>query len=311
MTIRRLLSHPSLVAGSLIVLIFLGVALAAPLLAPRQGELPFLIPRDGSVKVPQPPGPGHPLGTMEAQNDIFYGLVWGARFAFRLSLLITAGRALLGILVGLFSGYYGRGVDAVLMRLTDSFLSFPVMVAVMVTVTLFGHDVYRVVTGYGFGFGYPMPNGPKAQLTIVLTLVAFGWMSYARLVRGNILSEREQEYIEAARSIGMRDRRILVRHLLPNATRGLPVLIASDIGMVVVWLATFHFVGLIPTNVTMMLADWGQMLAFARHWIVGGPGNAFAYWYTYLPVSAAIVLYSVGWNLVGDGLRDVLDPRLR
>jgi ABC-type dipeptide/oligopeptide/nickel transport system permease subunit len=154
-------------------------------------------------------------------------------------------------------------------------------------------------------------NRSKAQLTIVLTLVAFGWMSYARLVRGNILSEREQEYIEAARSIGMRDRRILFRHLLPNTTHGLPVLIASDIGMVVVWLATFHFVGLIPATVTMMLADWGQMLAFARNWIVGGPGNAFEYWYTYLPVSAAIVLYSVGWNLIGDGLRDVLDPRLR
>ena len=307
MTVYRLLSRPSLVVGSLIVLIFLAVALAAPLLAPRQGELPFLIPRDGFAKAPQPPGPSHPLGTMEAQNDIFYGLVWGARFAFRLSLLITAGRIFLGILVGLFSGYYGRGVDAVLMRLTDAFLSFPVMVAVMVTVTLFGHDTYITPEG----FVYPMPNGPKAQLTIVLTLVAFGWMSYARLVRGNLLSEREQEYIEAARSVGMRHRRILFRHLLPNTTHGLPVLIASDIGMVVVWLATFHFVGLIPANVTMMLADWGQMLAFARHWIVGGLGNAFEYWYTYLPVSAAIVLYSVGWNLVGDGLRDVLDPRLR
>jgi peptide/nickel transport system permease protein len=307
MTVHRLLSRPSLFVGSLIVLIFLAVALTAPLLAPRQGELPFLIPRDGFVKVPQPPGPSHPLGTMEAQNDIFYGLVWGARFALRLSLLITAGRAFLGILVGLFSGYYGRGVDAVLMRLTDAFLSFPVMVAVMVTVTLLGHDTYITPEG----FVYPMPNGPRAQLTIGLTLVAFGWMSYARLVRGNILSEREQEYIAAARSIGMRHWRILFRHLLPNTTRGLPVLIASDIGMVVVWLATFHFVGLIPANVTMMLADWGQMLAFARHWIVGGPGRAFEYWYTYLPVSAAIVLYSVGWNLIGDGLRDALDPRLR
>jgi ABC-type dipeptide/oligopeptide/nickel transport system permease subunit len=81
--------------------------------------------------------------------------------------------------------------------------------------------------------------------------------------------------------------------------------------MVVVWLATFHYVGLMPTTFTMMQADWGQMLAFGRHWIVGAPGNAFEYWYTYLPVSVAIVLYSVGWNLVGEGLRDVLDPRLR
>jgi peptide/nickel transport system permease protein len=244
---------------------------------------------------------------MEAQNDVFYGLVWGTRLALRLSLLITASRALLGITLGLVSGYFGRWVDAVLMRVTDAFLSFPMMAAVMVTVTLFGHDTFTTSRGYT----YPMPNGPRAQLTITLTLVAFGWMSYARLVRGNVLSEREKEYMEAARSTGIPHGRILFRHLLPNVTHGLPVLIASEIGMIVVWLATFNFIGLIPTSVNTMAADWGQMLAFARNWIVGTPASAFEYWYTYVPVSAAIVLFSIGCNLIGDGLRDAFDPRLR
>jgi len=178
---------------------------------------------------------------------------------------------------------------------------------VMVTVALFGNDLIAMPDG----IMRPFPNAPKTEAVIVLTLIVFGWMAYARLIRGNVLSEREKEYVQAARAVGVNNRRMIFRHLLPNATHGLPVMIASDIGMMVVWMAAFNFIGLIQGNKSMMVADWGQMLSFARNWIIGAGGNAFQYWYTYVPVSLAIVFFSVGWNLIGDGLRDVLDPRLR
>jgi peptide/nickel transport system permease protein len=176
------------------------------------------------------------------------------------------------------------------MRLTDAFLAFPLAAMLMVALVAL----------------------PLSKLSIVvLTFIVFGWMSYARLVRGNLLVEREKEYVQAARAIGVPRRRLIARHLFPNATHGLFVLMASDMGAVVLLVAAFTFIRLIGNESGGLLgADWGQMLSTSRNWIIGAPDRAFHYWYTYLPVSLAIVLFSVGWNLVGDGLRDVLDPRL-
>jgi len=137
-------------------------------------------------------------------------------------------------------------------------------------------------------------------------------MPYARLIRGNVLSAREKEYMVSAKAVGLPKWRAIFRHLLPNATQGLSALLTSDIGGVIVLYAAFTFIGLIGTySGTLMEVNWAQMLEQARDWIIGGPDKPFQYWYTYLPVSLAIVLFSVGWNLVGDGLQDVLDPRLR
>lgn len=119
--------------------------------------------------------------------------------------------------------------------------------------------------------------------------------------------ECEKAYVDSAIAIGARTRRIVWRYLLPNVTRGLFVLAASDVGAMVVWMATFRFIGLNTSFV--MLANWGDLLTSARNWIVGMPSDAFAYWYTYLPPSLAIVLFSVGWGLIGDGLQDLTDPR--
>jgi peptide/nickel transport system permease protein len=126
-----------------------------------------------------------------------------------------------------------------------------------------------------------------------------------------VLAEREKEYVQAARAIGAGHRRVIFRHLFPNSMQGLFVMVASDLGAVVVLLTMFAFIGLVRPSTGMLEADWGQMLSLSRDWIIGTPSNAFEYWYTYIPVSLAVVLFSVGWNLIGDGLRDVLDPRLR
>jgi peptide/nickel transport system permease protein len=302
----RIFTRPSLIAGILIVVVLAAVALAAPLIAPPvEGTLPGVIPNYGYSPEPTPPSAEHPLGLLSKQYDVLYGLIWGARRAFRAGLLVTAARLLVGVLLGLVSGYLGGWLDALLMRITDAFLSFPVMAAAMVMVALYGVEFYINPDG----IWYLLPA--REESIVMYALVIFGWMTYARLIRGNVLVEREKEYMQAARAAGVGHRRILLRHLLPNVTQGLFVTAASDVGAVVVLLAAFAFIGLFTPPFGLMEADWGQMLSAARNWIVGSPSNAFAYWYTYLPVSGAIILFSVGWNLIGDGLRDLFDPRLR
>jgi peptide/nickel transport system permease protein len=304
--VRSLFSRPSLALGSLIVLAFVVVAAAAPLLAaPVDEDNAYLIPKDGFGAIPEPPSREHLLGKLPQQYDIFYGLVWGTRTALKLGLFVALGRLLVGGLVGLVSGHYGTVVDAVIMRITDAFLAFPIVAAVMVTVALFARDL-QTTPGGGL---FLVPS--REEQVIILTLVLFGWMAYARVVRGNVLAEREKEYMQAATALGAPRRRVMFRHLLPNVTQGLFVLVASDIGAVVVLLATLTFIGLIPPPYGQMEADWGQMLVASRDWIIGSPANAFEHWYTYIPVSMAVVLFSVGWNLIGDGLREVLDPRVR
>jgi len=292
--IKRKLSKAELVAGSLLVLVFVAIAIAAPLISPPQTESPYQLPKDGWSLLPQPPGPDHPLGTLAGQYDVFYGLIWGTRLAFKIGLSIALGRAFIGVLLGLLSGYYGKLVDAVIMRITDAFMAFPVMAAAMVMLTLF-------IRMQGLLLG-------SSERIIILTLILFGWMQYARLIRGNVLAERSKEYMQATLSVGVPARRILFRHLLPNVTQGLFVLIASDIGAMVVLVAAFNFIGLVGNPGGHPLADWGQMLSLSRDWIIGTPVNAFEYWYTYLPPSLVIVLFSTSWNLIGDGLRDILDP---
>lgn len=293
--VRRWLSRPGLLLGVLIVLAFAVVAVAAPALAAPEGENPYLIPRYGYSMSPRPPSSEHPLGTMESGYDVLYGLVWGTRVAFRIGLAVTFGRALIGVMLGLIAGYYGGLLDAVIMRITDAFLAFPVVAAVLLIVNFLGGTWLAVAAHQVGGL-------------LVVSLVVFGWMQYARLVRGNVLAEREKEYIEAALSIGARVPRMIFRHILPNVPQGLFVLIASDVGAMVVLAAVFTFLG---SGGILGSADWGWMLSASRNWVIGARSDAFRYWYTYVPPSLALVFFSMGWNLIGDGLRDVLDPRLR
>jgi peptide/nickel transport system permease protein len=294
MTVKRILSNSELMLGILIVLAFAAVAVAAPTIAPPEGEDPYVMPKDGYSPTPKPPSADHPLGTMEDQYDMLYGLIWGTRVAFRVGVLITLGRALIGVLVGVISGYYGGRIDALIMRITDAFLAFPIVAAVLLMLT--------VSLDY---WGIRLGEGDRA---IVSALVLFGWMQYARLVRGNVLAERAKEYVEAAISIGGRDRRIIFRHVLPNATQGLFVLMASDVGAMVVTIAALTFIGISGEQPT---ADWGEILKSSRNWVIGAPTNAFEYWYSYIPPIMAIVFFSIGWSLIGDGLRQATDPRRR
>jgi peptide/nickel transport system permease protein len=285
-----------------IVLAFLIVAAAAPVIAPRLSDDEAAALRRGLGTLPQPPSPEHPLGMLPRGVDVLQGIVWGARAVLRVGLVVVAARALIGILVGLVAGYAGKVTDAVLMRVTDGFLAFPMIAAAMVMLAVLGFasDPFG-----GARFGY-LPT--REERIIQAALILFGWMAYARLVRANILVEREKEYILSARAGGIGRMRLLFRHLLPNSTQGLLVMMASDVGSVVVTLLAFVFIGLVGfSSDTLVQGDWGQMLVSGRNWIVAG--RPFAYWYTYLPLSLVVVLFAAGWNLIGDGLRDALDPR--
>lgn len=282
----RLRRRPAAVAGLVIVGAFAAVALLAPLLAPPPPNArdPYLIPQDGYATDPVPPSAGHPFGTTEQQYDLYYGMVWGARTAFQVAVAVVLASLLAGIVVGGLAGYYGRWVDEALMRFTDVVLAFPDIVLAVVLVAVLG------------------PGLSKAMAAVALV----SWPSYARLLRGDILSIKEREFVLAARALGASDARILLRHILPNAIYPLLILASLSIGRLVITAAALSFLGL---GAPIGYADWGQLISLSRNWILGNSGDPFAYWHTVLIPGGTIFLFVLGWNLLGDGLRDVLDPR--
>ena len=228
----------------------------------------------------------HILGTSQGQYDIFYGIVWGTRTAFRTGLIVTIATFLIGIIVGSISAYYGGGVDNFIMRIVDIFLTLPFILAALILATIL------------------TPRIGKSLYPAIIALIAFGWMTYARIIRGDILSIKERDYVMAARVIGVKDSRILFRHIIPNAIFPTLVLASLAVGDVVLSFAALSFLG-IGTEVGY--ADWGQVLSFARNWIT----SLNTYWYIIVWPGLTLVLFVMGWNLVGDALRDVLDPRMR
>jgi peptide/nickel transport system permease protein len=307
--LRGLLKTPASFIGFLLIGLFIFIAVAAPLIIPpTTPNDPYKIPRDGFSPNPQPMGSEwkrnapplpfwyepvmksdkwvHILGTSTGQYDIFYGLIWGTRTAFRTGLIVVIMIVLIGVIVGAVSSYYGGMVDNVIMRIVDIFLTLPPILATLI--------LAAVIT----------PRFGKSLLPAVIALIAFGWMSYSRIIRGDILSIKERDYILAARVIGVKDSRILFRHIIPNAIFPTLVLASLEIGNVVLGFAGLSFLGV---GTEIGYADWGQVLSFARNWIT----SLNQYWYIIVWPGLTLVLFVMGWNLAGDALRDVLDPRMR
>jgi len=318
-TMKRLLTNTTSLTGILLLLAFTVIAIAAPWLAPppENARDPYMIPRDGFRTEPASPSAEHPLGTTEGQYDILYGVVWGTRTAFRIGVVITACTAIIGLTIGSVGAYYGGWIDDVLMRITEIFQAFPFLLAAItltsVLQTIYGRGeagplmfLARLLAMVTFGSN-PMKDVDPVQLQILtgmLAIIAFGWMTYARVIRGNIMVVREEEYALAARAIGVGDFRILTRHLLPNAVFPVLVIASMNTGAYVLTFAALSFLGL---GAQRGYADWGQMINFARNWI---PSLA-QHWHIVTYPGLAIVLFVLAWNLVGDALRDILDPRMR
>ena len=305
-TLRKLFSNASSLVGIVLLFVFIIIAIFAPVIAPPLSDDPYQIPRMSWDIPPQPPGflmsdnirdiyvvMGTEIkwdkaicGTAEGGYDIFYGLIWGTRTAFRIGLITVAFAALIGVFIGSISAYFGGWIDEILMRITDIFLSFPFLVAAMVLTTILGRGLDKVM----------------------IALITFGWMGYARLIRGSILSAKEETYVMAAKALGVKDIKIIWKHLLPNTIFPVMVQATMNIGSMVITAAALSFLGV---GAPVGYADWGQMVSFARNWIIGSPGHAGQYWFTVFYPGIFIVLFVLAWNLIGDTLRDILDPRLR
>ncbi len=282
---KRIFTNKTSLAGFILVSFFALVALLAPLLAPAQNKNnPYQLPQKSYQIAPQPPSTQNWFGTTEQQYDLYYGVVWGTRLAFKVGVTVTFFAFLIGLFVGGTAAYFGGKVDETLMRLTDVVFAVPSLVLAMVIAAMLGPDIKNMM--------------------IALTAVA--WPSYARLVRGDILSVKQRGYVTAARTLGARGPRILLRHIRPNSSYPSVVVASLDIGYVVLTAASLSFLGLGAQPGT---ADWGQLIAMARNWVLGTAQNPFAYWYTVAAPGGAIFLFVLGWNLLGDAFRDILDPR--
>ncbi len=279
--------NPLSVIGLVLIVAFAIIAIFAPLIAPTpEGQFDsYMIPRDGYASTPEPPSAEHIFGTTQGQYDIFYGVIWGTRTAFFIGLTVMAAVLVIGITLGSIAGYFGGIVDEIIMRITDIFLAFPPLILAMAVTIALGQGIQSVM----------------------IAIIVVSWPSYARVIRGDILSIREEDYIEASRSVGSSHLRVILRHVLPNSIYPVFIMASLDIGAVVLTAAALSFLGL---GVPEGYADWGQMISFARNWIVGTHDNAFAYWHTVMIPGLFIFFFVMGWNLLGDSLRDILDPRL-
>jgi len=317
--LKKLLKNPSALIGLLLLLAFSAVAIWAPVIAPvpENSYDPQMIPKEGFSRVPKPPNEEHIFGTTEGQYDIFYGVVWGTRTAFRIGIGIAIFTTLIGLIIGAISGFFGGWVDEILMRVTEIFLAFPFLLTTIILTSVL-HYVYergdggimitvvKVLALVTFGHNYFEPLEPTQQSFLfgMIAIIMFGWMETARVIRGNILSVKNSEYALAARTIGAKNSRILFRHLVPNATFPLLVITPMNIGSYVLTYAALSFLGL---GVQEGYADWGQMLSLSRNWIL----TLADYPYIALYPGLALVLFVLAWNLIGDALRDILDPRSR
>lgn len=271
-TARRFAANRLAVLGLAIVLALVAVALLAPWLAPYS-------PIEGDLRTTRllPPSGAYWFGTDDQGRDILSRLIHGSRITLTVVLLVAVLAAPVGLLVGTVAGYAGGWVDAVLMRITDIFLAFPKLILALAFVAALG------------------PGIENAVIAIAIT----SWPPYARIARAETLTIRHSDYIAAVRLVGASPARIVVRHVMPLALPSLIVRVTLDMAGIILTAAGLGFLGL---GAQPPLPEWGAMIAGGRQyvldqwWVAAGPG-------------LAIFVVSLGFNLLGDGLRDALDPK--
>jgi peptide/nickel transport system permease protein len=267
-----ILSNPLNVVSFALIALFAACAILAPLLAPYDPLLQDL----GSRL--RPPSPEHWLGTDSLGRDIASRILYGARISLIIGVVVVASAGVVGTIIGLIAGYAGGLVDEALMRLTEVFLAFPALILAMAIAGALGPSLTNAI----------------------IAIAAVSWAVYARLTRGQILSLRQREFVEAARAIGASRVRIVWHHLLPNVLAPLMIQASFDLGSSIIAAAGLSFIGFGAQPPT---PEWGVMISEGRNYISTQP------WLSLFPGLA--ILFAVGsFNLLGDGLRDAFDPRL-
>ncbi len=263
----------AMVGGTMLLLLTLA-AVAAPLLVAHE---PNAVDLSAYRK---PPSADHPLGTDSAGRDVLSRLLYAGRVSLSVGIVAVAIYTAIGVILGGIAGFYGRWSDAVIMRLADMVLSFPAIIVIITIVSVLGPSIYNVM----------------------LVIGLLGWPPIARLVRGDFLTLREREFVLASRAIGAHNRRIIFRHVLPNALA--PVIVAATFGMAQAILleAGLSFLGL---GVQPPTASWGNMLTAAQSFTILEEMP-----WLWVPPGVMTALAVISINFVGDGLRDALDPHL-
>ncbi len=296
--IRFLSSGPNLL-GLALVALFIGVALAAPVLAPAEDALdaPEGFRRVGRPidMTPHPPSEDAPLGTLPGQFDVFYTLVWGTRSALGFGLTVALVTAALGTVIGVVIGYAGGLSYRLAMVVVDGFLTFPALAGYV----LIEHVFISLQPHLGFVVMQTVVEALGAS-PLLLTLILFSWMPYARIISSSALRLKQVDYVEASRALGAGARRVIFRHILPNVLAPSIVLAARDVGGMVILSAAFTFIRVGSSS------PWGELIVRGRDWIIGPGGNPLTYWWIYLPATLALLLFGIGWNLLGDGLANLL-----
>ena len=273
LTLKVLLRSPSAVCGLVLVLLFLFMAVFGPYISPSD---PYKI---DFTKRLRPPSSGNPFGTDEYGRDLLSRVLHGARVSLIVGIVTLAICVPVGVALGLIAGYFGGVVDEVIMRVTDIFLAFPALVLAM---------ALSVAMGSGL-------------MTVMIALAVVWWPAYVRITRGQVLSVRENLFVEAAKAMGISDFWIIARHILPNVLSPIIVIATMDMGAVILTAAALSFIGLGAQPPT---PEWGRLVAD------GQPYFPECWWYVFFP-GIAIFLTVLGFNLLGDGIRDALDPKIR
>ena len=267
------LRSPLAVAGFVLIAILVLIAVLAPFIAPADP-----IKQELATRL-KPPSAAHWLGTDQLGRDMLSRMMYGARISLMIGLVVVGLAASFGTFIGLIAGYAGGWLDEALMRLTDVFFAFPALILAMAISGALG------------------PSLTNAMIAIAVV----SWPVYARLMRAQVLSLREREYVEAARSLGGSAGQIVWQHILPNAIAPLLVQASFDLGGAILSAAGLSFIGFGTQPPT---AEWGVMISEGRNYIATQP------WLSLFP-GLAILFTVAAFNLMGDGLRDALDPRLR
>jgi peptide/nickel transport system permease protein len=283
-TWKRFRRHRLAIAGAAVLALICLIAIFAKFLSPAD---PNYIDQVHWQGYPLAPGvAGHLLGTDENGRDLLSRLMFGAQISLTVALSAVLMEIAIGTVLGAISGYYGRYVDYWIMRLTDVFLSIPLLPLLLVLTAIVAASSTKAALSFG---------------VIVIIIGALSWPPVARLVRASFLSLREREFAEAARAIGNNDGRIIFRHLLPNAVAPIVVQATLDVANVIILESTLSFLGL---GIQPPTASWGNMLASAQS------NLSIAWWAAVFP-GVCILVTVLAINYIGDGLRDALDPNMR
>jgi peptide/nickel transport system permease protein len=275
--LRSLTSNPTTALGMIIIFLLLAMAVFAPFLSVPNTPDAYQMPRDwGATRMP-PGTPNHPLGTTNQGGDVLYGVIWGSRTSLQMSLVVVSVTVVIGVAIGSIAGLIGGWIDETLMRIVDIFLSIPELIFALAVAAILG----------------------PSFTNIILSLCIVFWVKYARIMRAQIILIRQADYVQAARVMGDSRFSIFRRDILPNASTPIAVQATLDMGNIVLVGATLSFIGLSESGI----AEWGVLVSEGQAGIASG-----RWWASTFP-GLMIFLWALAFNLVGDGLRDALDPR--